>query len=282
MNNAKLLVPTKLKYLLMVCFCLMTIIPMLAGAYLMNLVMKAAEEKGQGYLFTVSIVGLLSLLVAFLGFLVIKQLLMPLVQVKIAAQNIASGKLEENPQISTSTDEIQDLTESLKKISRNARELLDKVDRLSVKDKLTGLYNASYIRERLNEEIQRAIHYQRPCSFAFVVIKNHDEILARMGSEAAETALKNMANVLSEQMTEFDRAARIGLAEFAIIFPDKNKKKCIDAIEKIGAKAPAGLSLCVGISENPIDGVQADDLYVKAQDRMKTAFGAGKLLEAFV
>ena len=80
---------------------------------------------------------------------------------------------------------------------------------------------------------------------------------------------------------------------YAEIFPDKNKKKTIDVSENIskeiaafsfGSKSDreAGyLTICVGISENPIDGVQADGLYVKAQDRMKMAKSGAKLLEAF-
>jgi diguanylate cyclase (GGDEF)-like protein len=207
---------------------------------------------------------------------------MPLVQVKEAAENIAAGRLEDEPQVVGATDEIQDLTQSLKKISRNAKELLEKVEKLSLKDKLTGLYNATYIRERLDEEIQRAIYYQRPCSFAYIMIKNYDEITAKSGEEASEGTLKMMAGVLNGQMSEFDRAARIGRGEFAIIFPDKNKKKCIELMEKIRQESPKDLSVCIGISENPIDGVDADSLYVKAQDRMKVAHRSGKPLEAFI
>lgn len=277
------ILPTKLKYLLMVGFCLMSLIPMLAGAYVMSLLMGRDGMAGQPKLFTISVVALFSLLTAYLGFLVIKQLLMPLLQVRQAAENIAAGRLEEEPKVTTSNDELQDLTQSLKKISRNAKDLLEKVEKLSLKDRLTGLYNAAYIRERLSEEIQRAIHYQRPCSFAYITVKNYEEIAGKLGQEASEGALKMMADILSGHMREFDRAARIGgRGEFAVIFPDKNKKKCIEFMEKIGQEAPKDFVLCAGISENPIDGVDADSLFVKAQDRMKAASQSGKLLEAFV
>jgi diguanylate cyclase (GGDEF)-like protein len=285
------MLPKKLKYVLLVSFCLMTLIPMLAGSYVASIMMKAAQEKGEPYLFTVSSVGLLSLLIAYLGFLVVKQLLMPIVQVKLAAENIAAGNLEQEPEVVTSTDEIQDLTRSLQKISRNAKELLEKVERLSLKDKLTGLYNATYIRERLDEEIQRAIHYQRPCSFAYLSIRGFDEYLGMEGEMASEDALKRIALSLNAHMREFDRAARVGRGEFVIILPDKNKKKCIEMVEKIGRDVLAldikvasseALAICAGVSENPIDGVQADSLFIKAQNRMKLAQAQGKLLEAFV
>ena len=165
------------------------------------------------------------------------------------------------------------------------------MERLSVKDKLTGLYNAVYIRERLDEEIQRAIHYQRPCSFALLVIKHFDDYASSHGEGAVEEALKMIADVVNGHMREFDRAARIGRGEFVIILPDKNKKKCIELIEKVERDVAAlnlcvspsdALTLCAGVSENPIDGVEANTLYIKAQDRMRLAYSQGKPLEAFV
>lgn len=276
------MLPTKLKYVLMVSFCLMSLIPMLSGAYLISVFMSSDAGSGQSHLFITSFVALFSILVAYLGFIVIKQLLMPLVQIKEAAENMAAGRWEEEAQVGTSADEIQDLTQSLKKISRNAKELLEKVEKLSLKDKLTGLYNATYIRERLNEEIRRAIEYQRPCSFVYITVKNYEEIAAKRGEEAAEQILKRMADILNGQMREFDRAARIGRGEFAVIFPDKNKKKCIDLVEKVGHEVSKDFQVCAGVSENPIDGVDADSLYVKAQNRMKAAVAAGKILEAFI
>ncbi len=291
MMPAKSIMPTKLKYVLLVSFCLMTLIPMLAGAYLTSLLMKPPLERGGSHLVTVSLIGLLTLLVSFLGFLAAKQLLMPIVRVKMAAENIAAGNLQEEPEVMTSADEIQDLSRSLLTISKNAKELLNKVERLSSKDKLTGLYNTAYIRERLDEEIKRAIHYQRPCSFAYLVLRNFEEYSQKNGQAASEDALRRIADVLNSHMHQFDRAARVGRGEFVTILPDKNKKKCIEMVEKIQSsilaldlKAAGDLrvGLSAGVSENPIDGVQADSLYVKAQNRMKAAYSQGKPLEAFI
>ena len=284
------ILPTKLKYRMLVGFCLMSILPLLAGAYIASLYIHFPFGTNQANMTVVTLVGLLSLSLSLLGFHVTKQMMMPITDVTAAAQNIAAGKVDEEPQVAAdTTDEIQDLTRSLKMISRNAKELLEKVEKLSLRDKLTGLYNASYIRERLNEEIQRAIHYQRPCSFAYLLVTNYDGYISEHGEAAAEEAMKKVADVFNEQLREFDRAARIGGGEFVIIFPDKNKKKSIEIVEKISQKISSlsfqegaePLALCAGISENPIDGVQADGLFLKAQDRMKMAKAGQKMLEAF-
>ena len=278
------MLPTNLKYKMLVSFCLMSLLPILAGIYVASLFIKFPFEANQGNLTTVSLVSLFSFLLSFLGYIITKQTMSPIEIVTKAAHNIASGKLDEPTPVddTDSADEIQDLTRSLRIISKNAKELLDKVEKLSLKDKLTGLYNAAYIRERLDEEIQRAIHYQRPCSFVHLALQNFDVFEAAEGEIKAEEALKAVAQAFNKHLREFDRAARVGRGEFAIILPDKNKKKAIEMVEKIGQEVLAtSLQLYAGISENPIDGVQADGLYIKAQDRMKTARNEKKLLEAF-
>lgn len=283
--------PTKLKYKLLVSFCLMSLLPILAGVYVASTFIKFPLDAQNSNVTAGSLVILFSLFLSFLGFHISRQMIVPVSDAAEVAQHIAEGKLDDElPAVADSADELQDLTRSLKLISKNAKELLDKVEKLSLKDKLTGLYNATYIRERLDEEIQRAIHYQRPCAFAYILIRNYDAYAVANGEKQAEEAMKTVADVFNNHMREFDRAARIGRGEFVIIFPDKNKKKCIEIIEEIGrdisslpfAKEGGERMLpCVGISENPIDGVHADGLYLKAQDRMKTARQDGKLLEAF-
>ncbi len=283
--------PTKLRYKLLTAFCLMSLLPTLAGVYIASLFVKFPFEVTSENMITISFVILFSLALSYLGFLIAKQMVNPIVDVSQAAQNIADGKLDEPPVEFKGADELEDLTRSLRTISSNARELLDKVDKLTLKDKLTGLYNASYIRERLNEEIQRAIHYQRPCSFVYFVIDDFDQFTLINGAAAAESVLKSMANILNAELSEFDRAARIQKGEFGIIFFDKNKKKAIEFTQGIlrsiskssFVKFGGGeMTLSIGLSENPLDGVTAHDLYTKAQDRSKASAQKGKnQIEAF-
>ena len=287
--------PTKLRYKLLVSFCLMSLLPILAGLYVASLFVKFPFVMSSESLWTVSLVMMFSIALSFFGYLITRQIFNPIVNITTAAHNIAQGRLDEETNMdSKGSDELEELSRSLRTISKNARELLDKVDRLSLKDKLTGLYNASYIRERLDEEIQRAIHYQRPCSFVFLNIDGFNRYVLKHGLDASDGALKSTAKILEKHLSEFDRAARIGKDEFAIIFPDKNKKKAIQAVEAISqdisnfaflgdSDSERGkLTVCVGISENPIDGISADELYVKAQDRLRTAKQKGSgVIEAF-
>ena len=289
------IMPKKLRYQLAVSFCLMSLLPILAWMYVTSLFIKFPFEINSGNLTMISFITLFSVAVSLFGFLITRQIFSPLVDIAATAQNISQGKLdgEDMDEVQCSA-ELEDLRKSLKVISVNAREFLDKIDKLSLKDKLTGLYNATYVSERLNEEIQRAIHYQRPCSFAYLTIDSFNAYVMKYGLDASDEVLKSAAKIFEKRLSEFDRAARISKGEFAILLPDKNKKKVIQIAEEIskdfaafsfGAKTAGEdphLTICVGISENPIDGISADELYLKARNRMKIASRKGRnVIEAF-
>lgn len=289
------IMPTKLRYKLAVAFALMSVLPMLVGIYVASLLIKFPLEKNPENMGMLSLVLLVSFTLALLGYHITRQMVMPVVKAAQVARDIAQGNLMVQSAGAGGTEELQDLSRSLNEISKNARELLEKVEKLSQKDKLTGLYNVSYIRERLKEEIERAAHNQRPCSFVYFIVTGFDVYSVQAGQTATEETLKAIANTLSKRLTEYDRAAHITRDEFALIFPGKNKKKTIEMAQEIIAEIETldfvrdsqrygfKVGVAVGISENPIDGATSDDLYVKAVDRAMAmkANGGGTGVESF-
>ena len=159
--------------------------------------------------------------------------------------------------------------------------LLTKTKILSVKDDLTGLYNWNYMVSRLDEEIGRAVTYQRPCSLILVDIDNFKNYSIARGQLAAESILKKVADLLKQGLVEpIDKVGRIGDDEFAVILPEKNKKRAIGiaeeirkAIEKLSpSELPTDkITASMGVSENPLDGSSADQLWDKARSAVKQA-----------
>lgn len=276
--------PTKLRYKLGVAFCLMSLLPTLAGIFIASLFIKFPFSAHPMNLLVVSLVSLCSLCLSLLGYSVTKHLALPIVDAARAARQIAEGKPTSLDAVK-GAEELEDLSRSLKTISLNARELLEKVELLSMRDKLTGLYNASYIRERLHEEILRAIEFQRPCSFACFQLVGLEGIVERHGVVGADELLVDAAKVFNRHLSEFDRAARLAKDEFAIIFPGKNKKKTIENVERIlkeMAALASGLHFAVGISENPLDGASVEELFAQALGRLQIAKAKGSpSVEAF-
>lgn len=154
--------------------------------------------------------------------------------------------------------------------------LLRKTKELTVRDELTRLYNESYIRARLDEEIKRAISYQRPCSFVIFEVENFERYRDVSGEIAAEGALKKIAQTLKESASDIDKAARFSDHQFALLLPEKNKQQSLNVAENIRKeierynlrqnklKTSLPLTLSAGISAAPADGTTAVELINKA------------------
>jgi len=163
--------------------------------------------------------------------------------------------------------------------------LVRNVARLQIKDVLTGLYNESYIRGRLDEEIRRAIRFQRPCAFILLCVDSFKEYLGSFGVIAAESVLKRIATALLDSISDIDKAARFGDDCFAMILPEKNKRQCMEKAEEIRKKIEFifsdekdpkhKISVTGAVTENPIDGISAEELTGKAEELLKKSITQG-------
>ncbi len=173
-------------------------------------------------------------------------------------------------------------------IAVESERLTKKAKELSIKDELTGLYNEKYITVRLDEEIKRAILYQRPCSF--VILQIDDFLLFRQGKGelAAEEAIKMIGKAIEVNVTEVDRVGRLNVGEFAVVMPEKNKKQASalaevlrQRVEAVGITAggiyPRNVvTVSGGVSENPLDGETSGQLIKKARALLDESNTRGK------
>ncbi len=87
-------------------------------------------------------------------------------------------------------------------------------------------------------------------------------------------------------LTEIDRVARTANNEFAIVLPEKNKRQAKFISEEVRKKVEASfreerdenkkLTVSGGVSENPLDGVTAEELVIKAREALGQAKSLGK------
>lgn len=161
--------------------------------------------------------------------------------------------------------------------------LLRRAEELRVVDDLTGLYNAPYMRNRLEEEVKRAICYNRPCALVLLDMDGFLRLQDAHGILTGEKALRHLADFLRTQVNEVDRVGRIGPDEFALILPEKNKREAIEMAESIctgiGRRVfkdvVSGVTFRVtvsaGVSENPLDGSSGQELHGKAAEAVARA-----------
>ncbi len=160
-----------------------------------------------------------------------------------------------------------------------------KSEELSIKDDLTDLYSKSYVLSRLDEEIRRAIFYQRPCSFVLFNIDNFKSLRETRGELVAEDVIRRVAKLIRDNTTPVGKAARISGNEFGMLLPEKNKREAAYIAEDVRKQIEAAnfsregslkITVSGGVSENPIDGSTQEDLFKKATELLGNAKSMGK------
>jgi len=144
----------------------------------------------------------------------------------------------------------------------------ERIKDLEIKDPLTGLYNAKFAKERLDEEVKRAIVYQKPCGFILIKIKNFKDYINKTGVLALESVLKKIADIMRDNLEVGQKAVRISEDSLGIIVPEKSKaqleKQGSELLSKIKQEISERLDLVLSVAENPIDGASAEELINKA------------------
>jgi diguanylate cyclase (GGDEF)-like protein len=108
-----------------------------------------------------------------------------------------------------------------------------KLERLSVHDDLTGLFNYRYLHNRLNEEFKRAERYHDPLACIVVDIDRLQAINDLGGREVGDRILSAVAEVLLRSVRDVDVVARFGGDEFLVILPSTHFAGSVTVAERI-------------------------------------------------
>lgn len=87
-------------------------------------------------------------------------------------------------------------------------------------DQLTGLYNRHYLEEILAKETQRARRYGHTLSFLMMDINEFKEVNDYYSHAQGDKVLKEIGNVLRENVREADTVIRYGGDEFLVLLPE--------------------------------------------------------------
>lgn len=105
----------------------------------------------------------------------------------------------------------------------NERNLKKELNRLSITDALTGLFNQRHFYTRLKEEVMRAKRQQNPLALILLDLDNFKEYNDTHGHLAGDEILRKAGTLISKSIREgVDSGYRYGGDEFAIILIDAN------------------------------------------------------------
>lgn len=97
----------------------------------------------------------------------------------------------------------------------------------SMLDRLTELPNRSYMRQRIEEELNEASRYDTPVSLIFTDIDSFENINNMVGMAGGDTVLANFAKLLRCNCRRHDIVSRWGADKFAILLPRVSMKNAM-------------------------------------------------------
>lgn len=159
------------------------------------------------------------------------------------------------------------------------RQLEEELRRLSVSDKLTGLFNQSHFFHRLEVEKERALRLKHDLSLLYFDLDHFKKLNDSLGHLEGDQVLVNIGRVLFETIRkEVDSAFRYGGDEFTVLLPGADTLQAcrfaervrlhIEQLDMHGVRASLGI--CQFDAQN-----RALQIVEKADEAMYTAKRAG-------
>lgn len=169
-------------------------------------------------------------------------------------------------------------------------DLHQQMEKLTVVDELTGLFNFRHFRSRLEDEQRRAARYGTPLSLIMIDIDWFKSLNDRFGHQIGNVALCQLAKVITSCVRDVDVVARYGGEEFIVILPQTATEETHRIAERMRRKVeqtefgpdatgrPLPLTVSIGVSCYPDNGRSEDDLVESVDQALYRAKGGGKNL----
>jgi diguanylate cyclase (GGDEF)-like protein len=226
-----------------------------------------------------AVVAGIGLMAVGLGLLIVR----PLKRLTRAAAKVAAGDLAvELP--AGGSGEIGYLTQVFSTMVARLRERegQGELERLSVTDALTGLYNRRHLMGTLANEVQRSRRLRRTFSVLLADVDHFKSYNDTHGHLAGDAALVKTAEILRKMTRAVDSVARYGGEEFVVMLLETTIATAAIVAERIRARVVAEefgggrMTVSIGAAEYPAHGDTPEELIAGADRAMYLAKGAGR------
>lgn len=240
------------------------------------------------------------LVVTAVAFRMGRSIVTPLQHLIDAANSIAEGDLDVQLPV-TREDEFGHLTRIFNRMVDKLRHSRAEVvaanqvmreqnillEKLSVTDGLTGLYNRSKLDAILKDELARFQRNQRPFALLVMDIDFFKTLNDSYGHVAGDEVIVAVAEILSQSIRSVDYAARYGGDEFFIVMVEATADMALKTAERIRSRVndirynANGQSVSVTVSIGVVQCQQSDDvsptaLFARADSALYEAKRAGR------
>jgi len=116
------------------------------------------------------------------------------------------------------------------------RKSQEEMRRLAMTDALTGLYNRRHFNRVAEEEIGRALRYQRPLSVMLFDIDHFKRVNDTFGHNSGDRVLAMLARITREVLRSTEIPARYGGEEFIVLLPETSAPAAAEVAERLRGK----------------------------------------------
>jgi diguanylate cyclase (GGDEF)-like protein len=186
-------------------------------------------------------------------------------------------------------DEIGRLARDFNTMAESLMEHKTRLEELSSRDGLTGLYNRREFEDRLREETQRARRYGKSLSVIILDIDHFKNVNDRYGHQAGDETLIAVADLIRLSARPMDAVCRYGGEELAVILPETDASGAGILAERIRASVAESLTITpqgveiqvtvsIGFAAFPQDGDTGPGLVKAADEALYAAKQEGRNL----
>lgn len=166
--------------------------------------------------------------------------------------------------------------------------LHEELERLSVTDRLTELYNHGYFQQRLDEELGRASRFAHTLSLIMLDIDDFKVFNDTFGHPRGDKVLQMVSDAIRENLREMDVAARYGGEEFVVVLPETDLegahavaeriRRSVEQLSFVGGDgiSPVRKTVSVGVASYPRNATSQTKLIETADRAMYVSKRGGK------
>lgn len=204
---------------------------------------------------------------------------------KIEKQDFNISKIDTSiHEILLLSSAFSNMSKSIYDYQTSLEEKNEELERLSITDKLTGLYNRAKLDSVLNKEFEKATRYNDIFSVIIMDIDFFKSVNDNFGHQIGDDVLKESAKILSSCIRTSDTLGRWGGEEFLIICPNSKQEDAIKLANRINiaikqhtfSTYPKKVTMSLGVASYCSIFKKAEDIVASADIALYKAKQTGR------
>lgn len=176
----------------------------------------------------------------------------------------------------------REVNELNKNLELKVKERTIELEKQSITDRLTGLYNRYKIERVLENEYHRAVRYKSTYSIIIIDIDHFKLVNDNFGHQTGDIVLREFSTLLKNSVRSVDTVGRWGGEEFVVISPESDLESAKKLAEKLRSKVELhtfpvvkSKTISLGVATSTVDET-TDGLIKRADDNLYNAKKEGR------